>query len=282
MIFNGRLPQMSKNNEEIQKPVITTILLSYNREHLLRKTVNSYLSTISVPYKLIIVDNASKDGSKEFIEKTCHCNAHVQGIFLTENIGGKAFELGTMLYDSPFIHFTENDIEYLVGWDKELLEKFQVFPELGQLSVFSPFPQSKKGEIWEIHPSKPLQRNGKTIYIADRNIATTSIVRREAKKGVRWGTRPISHETYRFPTDYMFSMKIKKKGFWVAWNDKYTVNNLGHSIEEWKNNLNYYIENYKAKPVKGITGMRKMLQDNGYDIVIKNNESKIINLENKT
>ena len=271
---------MSTNNDDLQKPVLTSVLLSYNRSHLLRKTVNSYLSTISVPYKLIIVDNDSTDDSKEFIEKICSCNDHVEGIFLTENIGGKAFELGSMLSDSPFIHFTENDIEYLAGWDKELLEKFKVFPELGQLSVFSPFPQLEKGEIWEIHPSTPLRRDGKTIYIADRNIATTCIVRSEAKKRVRWRTRKITHETYRFPTDYEFSMKIKKNGFLVAWNDKYTVFNFGHFIDEWKNNLTYYLENYKAKPKKGIIGMKKMLQESGYDLVNQDGQFQIIKLQN--
>ena len=271
---------MSINNEETQKPVLTTILLSYNREHLLRKTVNSYLSTISVPYKLIIVDNASKDGSKEFIKKTCNSNPHVERIFLSENIGGAAFEMGSNLSNSPFIHFTENDIEYLDGWDKELLEKFQVFSELGQLSVFSSYPQSEKGEIWEIHPSTPLRRNGKTIYIADKNIASTCIVRAETKRGVRWKTTRITHETYRFPSDYEFSMKIKENGYLVAWNDKYTVINLGHFIGEWKENLAYYIENYKAKPKKGIMGMKKMLQDNGYDLVNKAGKLQIVNLGN--
>jgi len=268
------------NNDDLQKPVLTTVLLSYNRSHLLRKTVNSYLSTISVPYKLIIVDNASTDDSKEFIEKTCQMNSYVERIFLPENIGGAAFEIGSKLSNSPFIHFTENDIEYLDGWDNDLLEKFQVFPKLGQLSVFSPFPQSEKGEIWEIHPSTPLRRKGKTIYIADANIASTCIVRTEAKRGVRWRTRRIYHETYRYPRDYEFSMKIKENGYLVAWNDKYTVFNLGHFIDEWKDNLAYYIENYKAKPKKGIMGMKKMLKEHGYDLANKNGHFQIIKLKN--
>ena len=267
-------------DKKFQNPVLTSILLSYNREHLLKKTVNSYLSTVSVPYKLIIIDNASKDGCRDFIEKICNSNSNVEGVFLTENLGGAAFEIGTLMSNSPFLHFTENDIEYLPGWDKELLEKFEAFPKLGQLSVFSPFPQTDKGEIWEIHPSTPLTRNGKTIHIADRNIATTCIVRSEAKRGIRWRTRRITHETYRYPRDYEFSMKIKENGYLVAWNDKYTVFNFGHFVDEWKDNLTYYIENYKAKPQKGIIGMKKMLKKNGYDLVNKYGQFQIVKLKN--
>jgi len=267
-------------DKKFQNPVLTSILLSYNREHLLKKTVNSYLSTVSVPYKLIIIDNASKDDCRDFIEMICNSNSNVEGVFLTENLGGAAFEIGTLMSKSAFLHFTENDIEYLPGWDKELLEKFEAFPKLGQLSVFSPFPQTDKGEIWEIHPSTPLTRNGKTIHIADRNIATTCIVRSEAKRGIRWRTRRISHETYRFPADYMFSMKIKKNGFLVAWNDKYTVINWGFNIDEWKDNIEYYIENFKAKPLKGVVGMRNRLQESGYDLVNISGKPKIVNLKN--
>jgi len=261
-------------------PKISTIILSYNRKELLQKTVESYLSTVSIPFEMIIVDNASTDGAKEYIQSVCKENPNIQEVFLNENLGGEALNLGMRLAKSEFIHISENDLEYLPGWDVELLSKFEMFPELGQLSVYSPEPQSDKGEIWEKHPAKPITRNGKTIYLAEFNIATPSVFRREIyDKGGRWKTQPVSRDTYvRFPEDREFSEYVKSQGFWVAWNDKYVVFNLGHNVAEWIKNLDYYLENYRCKVHLGEEGMRKRLRENGYDLVKNNNKYKIIKL----
>jgi len=254
---------------------ISTVLLSYNRKNLLKKTVESYLATITVPFELFIVDNASTDGAREYIESVCKNNSAIQGILLTENLGGEALNLGLSLAKSEYLHISENDLEYLPGWDKELLSKFDTFPELGQLSVYSPDPQSDKGEIWEKHPAKSITRNGKTLA---ELTATPSIFRRQIfDKGARWKTKPVREDTkVRFPQDRDFSEFVKKLGYWVAWNDKYVVFNIGHNVKEWISNLEYYLENYRAKKPLGEKGMKRRLRENGYDLINDNGKYRII------
>ena len=261
-------------------PKISTILISYNHEHLLKKTIESYLKTISVPYELIIIDNASTDGSKNYIEQICTKNSYSKSIFLNENLGGEAINAGLNLARSPFLHVSENDLEYLPGWDQELLSKFDAFPKLGQLSLFSPYPQREKGEIWENHSySKIVKKGGKTIYLTNENIGTSSVFRREVyDKGVRWNTKRTSHETSKFPADFRFSQSVMELGFWVAWNDKYTVFNWGHNIKEWNEHLEYYLENYRAKVQLGEKEMKKRLLQNGYDLINENGKYKIVKL----
>jgi len=101
---------------------------------------------------------------------------------------------------------SENDIEYTSGWDRELIDKLGIFPEIGQLCPFSPYPQTERGEVWEEHPARMLTRDSAAVYVADGNVSTTSIIRREIwDKGVRWHTIQQGH--LRFPDDGLFPRK---------------------------------------------------------------------------
>src|SRR5262249_49189175 len=150
-----------------------------NREHLLRVTVESYLATVSVPYELFLVDNASTDGSRAFIEQVCRQDHRHHAILRRRNAGGKAINAGLRRAWGQYLHVSETDIEYLPGWDAELLGKFEAFPELGQLSPFGLQPDRQRGEVWERSPSTPVTRDGRTIFQTYQNITTTGILRRE-------------------------------------------------------------------------------------------------------
>ena len=96
-------------------------------------------------------------------------------------------------------------------------------------------------------------------------------------RGLRWNTRNITHDTdILLPADGGFSIKIKKLGFWVAWNDKYTVINWGHNVKEWADHLDYYLEVYRAKAAEGEEAMKQRLIDNGYDLRNVNGKYEII------
>jgi len=255
------------SEESPSAPKISTVILNWNRKHLLKKTLDSYLETVTVPYELIIVDNASTDGSKEIIDNICKKDSRYKGIFLTQNCGGEAINLGLELAKGDFLHVSENDLEYLPGWDVELLSKFETFEELGQISVFSPKPQKNKGEIWENHPAKALSKNGKTIHLAE-TIGTSSMFRRQIwDKGVKWKSLQKTETNILLPDDANFSRNVKKNGYIVSWNDKYVVVNWGHNVKELIENLEYYLSNYKSKKAYGIKSMKKRLLENGYDLI---------------
>ncbi len=257
---------------------ISSVLLSYNRLHLLKKTINSYLDTISVPYELFIVDNASNKETREFIEAICEKFKNVTGIFLTDNIGGRAFNIGMSIAQAPFIHLTENDLEYHKGWANNMLKKFQVFPKLGQLSVFSPQPDNDKGEMWyKVTDVTPLEQDGQKIYIPKQNVGSSCIIRREIfDKGLLWKTKQSADGSFKHPADYQFSMGVKNLGYHVALNDKRVVFNWGHNIQEWMDNVEYYLEGYRSKTKSGEEKMKEILQSWGYDLINDNGKYKII------
>ena len=81
----------------------------------------------------------------------------------------------------------------------------------------------------------------------------------------------VLSQKIKFPADLKFSQRIRELGYWVAWNDKYTVINWGHNVQEWQNNLEYYIKNYESKDNIGIEEMKNRLIENGYDLIQETN-----------
>jgi len=262
----------------LDRPILSTVILNWNRSHLLRVTLESYLATVSVPYELIVVDNASTDDSRQVIEAVCARDRRHRAVFLRRNLGGPALNSGLRHARGEFLHTSENDIEYRAGWDAELLGKFATFPELGQLSPFGPAPETAAGEVWERVPSTPITRNERTVWVTETNITSTAICRRRFwDEGFRWGSIPrVDRQRVKLPDDFGASEFVRQRGAWVAWNDRYTVINWGHNVEEWQKNLDYYVDNYMAKTWLGTDGMRKRLREHGYDLVLSNGRYEII------
>ena len=240
--------------------VISTVILNWNREDLLRVTVESYLKTVDVPYQLIIVDNGSTDGSREVIEelKRKYGNKIDKVILLEKNIGGEAINIGLSEAKGKLLHLSENDIEYLPGWSTKVVRLFNVFGELGQLSLFSPVPTDN--EVWEVHPIKRvLYRDGEIIYEALGNVGTTSVIRREIwDRGVRVHT--LRTKYFLFPDDGRLSRDITSLGYIVAWAPYYLVRNIGHSYDEMLRRFEYYRRNYSSKGWVGYEGFLRRIE----------------------
>lgn len=69
--------------------MLSTIILNWNRDYLLKQCVESYLDTIGPDFELIVVDNASSDGSRQYLG-SLEGSASIRTIFLDENIGGRS------------------------------------------------------------------------------------------------------------------------------------------------------------------------------------------------
>jgi predicted O-methyltransferase YrrM len=247
------------------QPVISTIVLNWNRKDLLEKTLQSLAATTTVPHELILIDNGSTDGSADFIrefaasnENPARCGA-VRTILLENNIGGIALNQGIELAAGRLVHLSENDLIYHPGWDLKVVEKFEVFPTLGQLSVFGPVPTDQ--EAWELKACRMLHSGGHILYQTDLNVGTSSVLRREVVgAGVRVKNLASSGE-FKFPADGELSEAVRKAGYVVAWNDRYLVTNVGHFGSEIESRLDYYRKNYESKEWFRIEGMERRLAE---------------------
>jgi hypothetical protein len=239
--------------------VLSTVLLSYNRADLLQLTIGSYLETVSVPYELIIVDNASDMETRRVIDEFSQREAKIWPILLSENGGGRSLNLGVAESRGSYIHISENGLEYLPGWDRTLLTKLELFPGLGQLGLQQPDPRSRSMKRWTV--------DGLTVYLSKGNVMTPSVMPRGVyESGVLWTTRGV--DPVLFPDDGRFSDSVKEHDYLVAWNDIDLVINHGSMVEEYVRRLPYYVANFLAKAPgeEGIEVLASKLRAGGYSL----------------
>ncbi len=241
------------------KPAISTIVLNWNRADLLKRTLDSYISTITVPFEIFILDNASTDNSRDVIKDFCSKVSDTQAVFLEKNMGGEAINIALKQCRGEYVHISENDIEYLSGWTETVLALYQAFPRLGQLSLFGPVPEDM--EVWEIKESALRYSKEHFLYEALSNVGTTSVLRREVfHKDIRIENIRTTGK-FLFPDDAKLSEAVKRAGLTVAWAPFYLVRNLGHMEKEIKTRIEYYKENYRSKYWLGVTEFNKRLDE---------------------
>ncbi len=244
--------------EKASAPVISTTVLNWNRADLLRRTLESYRDTVTVPYELFIVDNGSSDGSRTVIEEFCAATPAAQAIYLPENIGGAAINEGLRKSRAGLLHVSENDFEYRSGWVEEALELFACFPGLGQLSLCAPVPEDE--EVWQTKPAVLRSQNGHFLYEAVGNVGTSCLLRRELwDAGIRVGSNTNKHGVL-LPDDVALSESVRHAGYMCAWAPRYLARNLGHAAGELDDRAEYYARSYDAKPWLGTEGLSSRME----------------------
>jgi len=89
---------------------IDIIVVTYNRLEFTKKTLESIFSRTKLPYRLIVIDNASTDGTREFLNKLGNEGKIDQVIFNDKNVGlENAWNQGLELVESPLFVTTDND-----------------------------------------------------------------------------------------------------------------------------------------------------------------------------
>jgi glycosyltransferase involved in cell wall biosynthesis len=241
----------------MENVMLSSIVLSWNRSSLLKRTIESYIETTgSGEIELFVVDNASTDGSPEYL-RYVESQFPVRVIYLRENIGGDAYNHAVPLARGDLIHLSENDQEFLPGWLEHVMQSFAVFDDLGQLSLFSDVPTDE--EAWEPKPSHLRFSRGKILYQAHENVGTSSIIRGTLFRDRGLKVSNLEFGSFKFPNDGQLSSDVKAAGYWVAWSDRYYVRNLGHEIAEFEADPAYYEENYASKPRVGIDSWRSRI-----------------------
>lgn len=140
---------MNENNS-----IVSIIIPTYNRAHLIKRSINSILNQTYTNFELIVVDDGSTDNTKEIVND--YNDQRIKYIAHETNIGASAaMNTGIKNSSSDFIAFQGSDDE----WYPEKLEK--------EIKVFND-SSSKVGVvysgIWSIE-------NNKKIFKPNPNIS---------------------------------------------------------------------------------------------------------------
>jgi GT2 family glycosyltransferase len=113
--------------------VISVIVLTYNRAHLLVRCVEDVLlRTSGATREIVIWNNASEDETREYLDTIA--DPRIRVVHHDTNIGTNAYAHAVDLTSCPYIVGVDDDvIEAPHNWDETLLKAFLKIPNIGYL-----------------------------------------------------------------------------------------------------------------------------------------------------
>lgn len=234
-------------------------LITFNRLKYTQRTLRALYRTIEVPYYLVVVDNASTDGTVEYLKGHLKRDKVDKVIFNPENYyPGKAANIGWKegLKDYPeatHLMRLDNDMHLERGWDLAAEDYFRSIPELGQLGLDNDALDHPKAAL------RVMEINGKTLNPWPGCVGGPCIIRKQIwDMGVRY-QELMWNDGRNTPLqeDSALSRAIKEKGYLFG----HMTDKLAWTFankDTWKDDPDYY---------------KQTMADRGYEDNVKYLES---------
>jgi glycosyltransferase involved in cell wall biosynthesis len=115
----------------------SVVLATRNRRQFLSCAVAAVVSNTQVPFELIIMDNASSDGTYDMCQALqAQYPGVVRHVRLKRNLGTNAYALGFLQAKYKYLVDMDDDVLALSkGWDRAAIDAFRRFPRLGFLAM---------------------------------------------------------------------------------------------------------------------------------------------------
>lgn len=116
-----------------QDPLVIVLILSYNGKHLLMESISSYLMNDYPNYRVIVIDNGSTDGTKEWVERSF---PEVHVLRTEKNLGysgglNLGMEYAFHKLNSDYVIVTNNDVKADSRVVSELVKAAEMDPAIG-------------------------------------------------------------------------------------------------------------------------------------------------------
>lgn len=216
--------------------MISIIILSYNTQNLLKNCLNSIFKYALIDYEVIVVDNASTDGSVTMVNELK--NSRVRVIENKENIGfAKGCNIGAKTAKGDFLLFLNSDTEFV---DTATLETMRSsFDE--QTGIVGGLMENKDhslqrsfGSFYTLpHVAKMLFLGEKGELVGQRLTQTKQVdwvsggfmmVKRDVFQRVGG----FDEKLFMYVEDVEFCYRIKQTGHQVVVSPKAKVMHVGH------------------------------------------------------
>jgi len=132
----------SKSNDSIPQlfgmPLTSIIILTFNQLKFTKECLKSILEYTKIPYELILVDNGSIDGTKEYLNIFAQDHNNVKLIFNDRNLGFAAGNnQGLEKAKGNYILLLNNDVVVTEGWLERLLSHLEQSPDISMVGPMS-------------------------------------------------------------------------------------------------------------------------------------------------
>lgn len=233
-------------------------LITYNRLEYTKKTLKNLWDNTSddCDYFLVVSDNASTDGTKEYLKELQRRGRLNMVIINPENYyPGKACNIGwteaLKIYDATHLMRLDNDMQLTRDWDKRVEEYFKAIPELGQLGLEHEAIETPQAD------SQLRIINGFGVNEWPGCVGGPAVIRKKLwDDGVRYDETPwykLHENTPAMQEDSKMSQAIKAKGYLVG----HAQEELGRTFatrENWKDYPEYY---------------KKTMNERGYEYLLE-------------
>lgn len=160
--------------------MILTCIVTHDRLALTRRCVESYLATKRPADRLVVVDNASADGTVTYLT-----SLGVPILLNPRNLYpgaacNQGWDAGLAFCEPDFLHRSDNDILYRPGWGDEVERAFADDSRLVLLGILN--LHEDRGEPSFAGVAEPVDELG-------GNVAMPTAVYRD---GLRWSEKPWS------------------------------------------------------------------------------------------
>lgn len=137
------LEEAEKENEGKyfnNQPLISVVIPTYNREKILKASMESVLDQSYKNLELIIADDCSTDRTELLVKDMMQADVRIKYIRSEKNLGaGGARNLGASMAQGEYIAFNDSD----AVWEKDKLEK--------QLAVFEKYATENPGMVFHAY-----------------------------------------------------------------------------------------------------------------------------------
>lgn len=117
--------------------MVSIVVITYNRFDFFRKCISSVIETTAdLDKEIIIWDNGSTDGTREFIKELSGKHSFIFPVFSEKNVGVNAKGLGFELAKGEYTVCLDDDIlELPDNWVEKMIEAFIEEQKLGYLAL---------------------------------------------------------------------------------------------------------------------------------------------------
>lgn len=125
----------SHPDPEYRGELVSIFIVTYNRLEFLKKCISSLIPTLKkVNYELIIWNNASTDGTKEYLESIS--SEIIRVIHSNKNLGTSAKAKAAELCKGDFIVGIDDDVlEFPECWLQKMISAYRSVPRMGYLAT---------------------------------------------------------------------------------------------------------------------------------------------------
>lgn len=222
------------------------VLITFNRLAYTKKTLRSLWDTIELPYYLVVVDNNSDDGTRDYLLSLWKRGRIDKVILNPENYyPGKACNIG---WAEGLEHYPQathlmrldNDMHFEKGWDLKAEEYFKRIDRLGQLGLDFDGGENKVPQFY----------NGMGLIEWPGCVGGPNIIRKSIyEDGARYEELRWAGSRSKLQEDSKFSRKLINDGWLVGHMDQ-RLSWTFATPDTWKDYPDYY---------------KKTMFDRGYD-----------------